>query len=68
MPAHFPYMRSKMITVDDKKVLMISCGVSPKPVFLKHDKGEGFYIRTGPPTHSLAPSEVLAYVATRKHA
>jgi hypothetical protein len=65
-PAYFPYIRSRMISVEGKKVLTIDCGTSPKPVFLKHDKGEDFYIRTGPASRSLAPSEILAYIETRK--
>jgi hypothetical protein len=65
-PGHFPYIRSRLVTVGDKKVLMILCQAAPKPVFLKHDKGEDFYIRTGPASRSLAPSEVLAYVETRR--
>jgi predicted HTH transcriptional regulator len=65
-PAYFPYIRSRMISVEGKKVLIIDCGTSPKPVFLKHDKGEDFYIRTGPASRSLAPSEILAYIETRK--
>jgi hypothetical protein len=67
-PAHFPYIRSRLVTVGDKKELMVLCHAAPKPVFLKHDKGEGLYIRTGPASRSLAPSEVLAYVETRRRA
>jgi hypothetical protein len=63
--SYFPYIRSRLISVQDKQVLMILCKPSAKPVFLTHDKGEDFYIRTGPASRSLAPSEVLAYTQTR---
>ena len=64
--ANFPSVRTRLMTVDDDKVLIIVCRPAPNPVFLKHDKGEDFYIRTGPASRALPPSEVLAYVESRK--
>ena len=66
-PAYFPYIHTRLQGVPDKKVLMIICKATPTPAFLKHDKGEDFYIRTGPASRSLSPSEVLKYIeATKK--
>lgn len=65
-PAYSPYIRTRLQSVPDKKVLMIICNAAPTPVFLKHDKGEDFYIRTGPASRSLSPSEVLDYIEARK--
>ena len=51
--------------VGDKKILRIDCTRSPSPVFLKVSSQEEFYIRTGPSTVQLTPSEVVDY--SRKH-
>ncbi|TNG02184.1 MAG: ATP-binding protein [Gammaproteobacteria bacterium] len=66
-PTYFPYIHTRLQSVANKKVLMIICKAAPTPAFLKHDKGEDFYIRTGPASRSLSPSEVLDYIdATKK--
>jgi hypothetical protein len=67
-PHTFPTSAAGWSPWGTKKVLMILCHAAPKPVFLKHDKGEDFAIRTGSASRSLAPSEVFAYVATRRRA
>ena len=65
-PAHFPCIHSRVITVTARQVLMIACKTSPNPVFLKHEKGEDFYIRTGPASRALATSDALTYIQNRK--
>lgn len=60
------FIHSRLISVGDKKVLMIVCETARKPAFLSHDKGEDFYIRTGPASRALPTSEVLTYLDTRK--
>lgn len=61
----FPYVRVRSADFDGKGVVMIQCAVSPKPAFLKHDKGEEFYLRTGPASRSLSAREVLTYLESR---
>ncbi|MCB1858051.1 MAG: putative DNA binding domain-containing protein [Gammaproteobacteria bacterium] len=63
---HFPAIQSRLFTVAQKQVLAIKCGVAQQPVFLKQGKAEDFYIRTGPASRSLSPSEVLTYLEMRK--
>lgn len=60
-----PYVRVRTAKVEDARVVMIQCTASPNPVFLKHDKGEDFYLRTGPASRSLSPREVLTYLDAR---
>ena len=48
-----------------KKILRVDCSPSSTPVFLKVENSEEFYIRTGPSSVKLTPSEVLAY--SKKH-
>jgi ATP-dependent Lon protease len=59
------YIQWGLKPVGDKKVLRIDCSRSPSPVFLKISNQEEFYIRTGPSTVQLSPSEVLEY--SKKH-
>jgi len=50
---------------DGKKILIVNCARSPRAVFLKHDKQEEFFIRTGPASVQLSAREVLDYSRTR---
>jgi len=51
--------------VSGMKILRVDCKPSADPVFLKIDGKEEFYIRNGPSSEPLSPSEVLEY--SRKH-
>jgi DNA-binding response OmpR family regulator len=59
-------IRYGLIPHGDAHVLAIRCRPSPDPVFLRIGKEEEFYIRVGPGSRKLSPSEVLAYVARRE--
>jgi predicted HTH transcriptional regulator len=52
--------------VDDKKILIVECAASLEPVFLKNQKNEAFYIRSGPSSQDLPMSKVLKYLEDRK--
>ncbi|MFQ3225405.1 MAG: hypothetical protein ACI8Z5_001665, partial [Lentimonas sp.] len=39
---------------------------SNEPVFLKHSKGESFFIRNGPSSDELPISQALDYIKARK--
>jgi hypothetical protein len=58
-------IRWELKEVDDKKILRVDCKPSSTPVFLKVNGEEQFYIRSGPSSIQLSPSEVLEY--SRKH-
>jgi ATP-dependent Lon protease len=52
-------------TIKSKRVLKVDCKPSSSPVFMKSFGEEEFYIRNGPSSVKLSPSEVLAYC--KKH-
>ncbi|MGD9332504.1 MAG: response regulator [Desulfobacterales bacterium] len=58
-------IRYDLNRLGDQKVLVVQCRPSPQPVFLKMGREEEFYIRIGPGSRKLTPSEVLAYVTRR---
>jgi hypothetical protein len=45
-----------------KRVFFVRCGRSQDPVFLKTGSSEKFYVRLGPGSRELKPSQVLAYI------
>jgi CheY-like chemotaxis protein len=59
------FIRFQTELIGDKKLLWIECQPSPAPVFLRMGNDEEFYVRVGPGSRRLSPSEVLTYVANR---
>lgn len=59
------FVRSSMHTVEAKRVCEVHCSPADSPVFLKLKGTEEFYIRSGPRSIPLAPSELLKYNASR---
>lgn len=49
----------------DAEVCVVDATPSPRPVYLKQDDNEQFFVRTGNGTTALKLSEVAAYTATR---
>jgi len=58
-------IRYDLNDIGDQKVLVVHCKPSPQPVFLKMGREEDFFIRIGPGSRKLTPSEVIAYVTRR---
>lgn len=58
-------IRASIHTVDDQRVLVVQCLHAAQPVFFRRDNDEFFYVRSGPSTAALSPSEVLAYLKDR---
>ena len=48
--------------IQEKEVALIECFPSPDPVFLKIGKNEEFYVRSGPSSMKLSPSQMISYV------
>ncbi len=48
-----------------KRVLRIDCRPSDQPVYMKDGDREQFFVRTGPATNELLPSQIMAYLKTR---
>jgi ATP-dependent Lon protease len=58
-------IRWNLRELQNTKILRVDCSPSSVPVFLKAKDGEEFYVRSGPSSVRLSPSEVLAY--SKKH-
>lgn len=57
-----PFINFELFPVDDKHVLKIECYQSQKPVFLKTEKEEEFYIRSGSASVKLTGRELIDYI------
>ncbi len=60
------YIEFRTVTLDGKLVGIAECQRSDEPVFLKHTKGESFFIRNGPSSDELPVSQALDYIKNRK--
>jgi hypothetical protein len=56
------FLRISVDTVGGQEVMRVDCKPSVVPVYLDYEKGEHFYVRTGPSTSELKPSEITDYV------
>ncbi|EFI36141.1 Protein of unknown function DUF2081 [Desulfonatronospira thiodismutans ASO3-1] len=50
---------------EDNRVMVIKCAKAPTPVFVKEGDRERFFIRTGPATTELSPSQTQEYIKQR---
>ena len=57
-----PRVRSTILGVAGKRVLIVQTLPAADPVFFRRDNDEAFFVRTGNGTHALKPSEVLRYI------
>ncbi len=55
-----------IIEIAGKKIVEIRCHASDIPAFLKKGEAEEFYIRTGPASRKLKPSQIIKYLAGHK--
>ena len=60
-----PYIRIAMEPAGEEDVLVVECLSSPEPVYFRRDQDEIFYVRSGPSSIKLSPSEIVAYVGRR---
>ena len=60
-----PFLRSTVHQLDGESVLTVECLPSIQPVYFRRDQEEIFFVRSGPATLHLSPSEVVAYVGNR---
>jgi putative two-component system response regulator len=58
-------IRSTVCELQSKRILLVQCGPSSRPVFMRRDNEEYFYVRMGNTSQALKPSEMLAYVDHR---
>lgn len=56
-----PFIQITFHKVDEKEIFRISIRPSPKPVFVKDEKGEHLFIRAGNSTRLLSTKEAIEY-------
>lgn len=54
------------LDVENKPVAMVQCSAAGTPVFLRIGKSEEFYIRSGPSSVKLSPSQIVDFVKKNK--
>jgi hypothetical protein len=64
-PEYLQFIRYGLVGVRGEKVVMIRCARSSDPAFLKNNKDEDFFVRTGPASRKLSPSQILKYLEAR---
>ena len=60
------FIHFAIIEIAAMKVVEIRCQATEIPAFLKKGEAEDFYIRTGPASRKLKPSQIIKYLASRK--
>jgi len=62
-----PYMDFELCSIDGKYILKVECKKSDKPLFLKYDSLEEFYIRVGASTIQINGNELIEYIKHKFH-
>jgi len=57
-----PFIKSKVVPIEDKTILKVDCNPSNKEVFLKSEDFEEFYVRAGASSVKLGGSKLIDYV------
>ncbi len=65
-PEFARFIRMKIVTIDDKMVLIIECERVRKPIFLTVGKNEDFFVRSGPANIKMSMSQMIKYLEERQ--
>ena len=60
------FIHFAIVEIGDRKIVKIRCQLSEIPAFLKKGEAEEFFIRTGPASRKLKPSQIIKYLASHK--
>ncbi len=52
----------RLLQHDTYRIVAVECESSPDPVFLRVGKNEEFYVRSGPSSTKLSPSQIIRYL------
>jgi len=63
---HLSYVRFQLLSIEDKKILVIQCIPLKRIMLLKSSGKEQFNVRSGPSSIELPMSKVLEYMNDRK--
>lgn len=58
---YLPFLNFEQVIVEDKSIFKVECNRSKKPVFLKMNGTEEFYVRNGPASVLLKGSKLIEY-------
>ena len=59
---NLPYLNFELILIEGKNIMKVNCLKSNKPVFLKFNKIEDFYVRVGSSTVQITGSKLVEYI------
>ncbi len=59
------FIHLKVVTVNEKEIMIIECERVRRPVFLTVGKNEDFFIRSGPSNTKLTMSQMVKYLSER---
>ena len=62
-----PYIRFKLIEFEDRAVMRVVCKRCRTPVFLRENKTEQYYVRSGPSSVELIGSEMVKYIGSKQN-
>ncbi len=65
-PEFSSFIHVKAVDIDPETVILIECDMARFPVFLKIGKNEEFYVRSGPSSMKLSPSQMISYIFQNK--
>ena len=61
-----PYIRFKLVEFGEKAVMKVVCKRCGIPVFLKENKTEQYYVRSGPSSVELIGSDMVKYIGSKQ--
>ncbi len=61
------FLKTTIVEIEEKEVMMIECSPVSSPIFLNIGKNEEFYVRSGPSSTKLSPSQTVHYVMQKTH-
>ena len=62
---HAAHLDTSIVPVGEREVCVVQVLPSYEPVFFSRDNHEYFFVRAGPATEALKPSQLLAYAKNR---
>ncbi|MEA3547388.1 MAG: ATP-binding protein, partial [Thermodesulfobacteriota bacterium] len=65
-PEFSRFVTLKIISLDEKTILIIECERVRKPVFLTVGKNEDFFVRSGPSSMKMSMSQMMQYLEERR--
>ena len=61
-----PFIRFKLVEFEDRAVMKVVCKRCNIPVFLKENKTEQYYVRSGPSSVELTGSDMIKYIGSKQ--